>query len=514
MKNNFKQFTTLAFAVFIVFNAQAQNVFEGGTNWHGQSHSAWKIEPQNNQNYVIMGNKFFSGQNDHIYISEFSEFAQFNSWNRSHAAGENLQTFWKNYCKSTFPVGYFTANGTTSGKKVYTLLTNATGHKLWSRVSELPYNVTYGGACPSVNGGYLACGVNNNGNMVVTKFDAVGLPTWTQEYPGISFAWSIKAATGGGYVVAGTNDVTRIDADGNIEWQRTLNPGISPDGSAYSYSEFEEITILPESQGFVVTASTFSNNHSGIYTARVTWAGTVSWIKINDVVNTSLPGTPVCWVNNAILSNSGTKVITSWRRGPVSSGGAMFANTVNIADGALGAIQGLNNNTLVREAFATRAHSRLIIGGTTGDLQNAYAYSNTTFLTNVSAPQGASSNEETIPVVSTLLGFQTNVSAAKPIFEKGKPVFDNPIGALTSRTAYQDLNIFPNPSTGLIYVGGIMEVGASLRIFDLAGRMVMEKNIQLEDQMVTFDLNGQPKGIYTVQMVGAKYNVTRKFVIE
>jgi hypothetical protein len=32
--------------------------------------------------------------------------------------------------------------------------------------------------------------------------------------------------------------------------------------------------------------------------------------------------------------------------------------------------------------------------------------------------------------------------------------------------------------------------------------------------MVTFDLTGQPKGMYTVQMVGDRYNVTRKFIIE
>jgi hypothetical protein len=42
----------------------------------------------------------------------------------------------------------------------------------------------------------------------------------------------------------------------------------------------------------------------------------------------------------------------------------------------------------------------------------------------------------------------------------------------------------------------------------------MEKNIQEGDTMVDFDLTGHPKGMYTVQMVGTQYNVTRKFVIE
>ena len=84
----------------------------------------------------------------------------------------------------------------------------------------------------------------------------------------------------------------------------------------------------------------------------------------------------------------------------------------------------------------------------------------------------------------------------------------------TSRTAYQDLTIAPNPSNGSVYVGGVLETGATLRVFDLNGRLVTEKNIQEGDTVVNFDLTGQPKGMYTVQMVGARYNATRKFIIE
>lgn len=519
MTSSFKLRSLLLLAALsTAFTAQAQNIFEGTKNWHGQAHSAWKIEPQAIQGYVIVGNRFFTSPNKDIYMSQFSELAQFNSWTRTHTTDQNLiSVFWKSFCKSTYPVGYFMATSTTNNK-AYTLTTNATGHKLWERVSNLPFPVTYGGVCQSTNGGYMGCGGNNNGNLAVTKFDNYGAALWTYEYPGSSFGWSIKAATGGGYVIAGTNDVTRIDIEGNLTWTRTLNPGISPDGSAYSYSEFEEITILPESQGFVVTGSTFSNSHSGIYTARLSWAGVVSWIKINDEVNTSLPNTPVCWVNNAILSNNfNTKVITSWRRGPVSAGGGMFARTVNIADGTQGPILSLGNNIPVREAFATRAHSKLVIGGTAGNLQSVYAYANNVFLLDNPTPQGGGQIEEqNIPLVATVLGFQTNVSAANPTFQKDRPGggFDNPVMAFATRTAYQDLSIYPNPSTGLVYVGGVIEAGATLRVLDIAGRLVMEKTIQDGDAIMTFDLAGQPKGVYTVQMVGAQYNVTRKFVIE
>lgn len=514
MKGIFKLFSSLLLLALFAPAAQAQTVFEGTKDWHGSNHSAWKIEPQAMQNYVTMGNRFFEPNNNTLYMSEFNEFANFNSWTRAHVTGQNLQTFWKSFTKSTYPVGFFAVAAATNGTQAYAILTNATGQKLWDRVSALPFAMEYGGVTPASNGGYMAAGSTNNGNLAVSRFDAYGVEVWTNEYPVSGFGWTIKAASGGGYVIAGTREVIRIDLDGNLVWSRTLNLPVSPDGSAYSYTEFEEILPLSGEQGFVVTGSAFSNQTSGVYTARLTWSGGVSWIKINDAVNTSLPGTPVAWVNNAVLANGNQKVITSWRRGPVSAGGGLFAQTLNISDGSQGGIQGLNNTIPVQEAFATRAHGRLIIGGTRGTYSAAYAYANTVFLQNNTAPQGAQLDETNIQNVPTVSGYLTSIRNAHPTYENGKPVFEDPIMTFASRTSHQDLTIFPNPSTGLVYMGGVLEVGASLRVFDLSGRLVMEKNIQEGDSMIDFDLTGQPKGMYTVQMVGTKYNVTRKFIIE
>ncbi len=515
MKCISKFLCSLLLAAVLTQNVQAQNVFEGTQQWHPQSHSAWKIEPQDWQNYVIMGNRFFSNPNNTLYMSEFSEFAQFNSWNRVHTTTDNLQTFWKSFCKSTYPVGFFAVAATATGNRAYTMVTNATGHKYWDRISTLPFAMQYGGVCPATNGGYVACGASNNGDLAVTKFNAYGEAEWTFDYPVSGFGWTIKQANGGGYVLAGTRSVIRIDVAGNLDWSRTINLPVSPDGSAYSYTEFEEILPLSGELGFVVTGSAFSNSHSGIYTARLSWSGSVVWAKINDVVNTGLAGTPVCWVNNAVLSNSGNKVITSWRRGPVSPGGGLFAQSVNIADGSQGPIQGLSNTIPVQEAFATRAHGRLVIGGTRGGYSQAYAYANASFLSDNPAPQsGTQLDEQNIQNVPTVSGFLSSVRNAHPTYENGKVKFEDPIMTFASRTAYQDLTIFPNPSTGSVYVGGVMEPGATLRVFDISGRLVMEKNIQEGDSMINFDLTGRPQGIYTIQMVGVQYNVTRKFVIE
>lgn len=512
MKDSFK-LLGLLLAALCSFPAQAQ-VFEGTIQWHNADHSAWKIEPQAMQNYVIMGNRFFEPNNNTLYMSEFSEFAQFNSWNRVHATNENMQTFWKSFCKSTYPVGYF-AVASINNNRVYAILTNATGHKMWDRISALPFAVQYGGVCQATNGGYVACGGNNSGELAVTKFNAYGEAVWTQDYPVSGFGWTIKQANGGGYVLAGTRSVIRIDVDGSLVWSKTLTLPTSPDGSAYSYTEFEEILPLSGENGFVLTGSAFSNSHSAAYTARFSWAGSQVWSKINEAVNTSLAGTPVCWINNAVLSNSGSKVITTWRNGPVSTGGALRAQLLNISDGTQGVVQGLGNSTPVQEAFATRAHGRLVIGGTRGSYSQAYAYANTQFLIDNLAPQQPLALDvDNIPNVPTVSGYLTSVRNAYPTYESGKPKFDDPVLTFASRTAYTDLTIFPNPSTGLVSVGGVMEIGATLRVFDLSGRLVVEKNVQDGEAFVNFDLTGQPKGMYTVQMMGDRYNVTRKFLIE
>jgi Secretion system C-terminal sorting domain len=63
-------------------------------------------------------------------------------------------------------------------------------------------------------------------------------------------------------------------------------------------------------------------------------------------------------------------------------------------------------------------------------------------------------------------------------------------------------------------VGGVLEIGATLRVFDITGRLRMEQIIQDNDQIIYIDLSGKPTGVYTLQMASVNYNVTRKFVIE
>ena len=70
-----KNSLTLILALFFALFAQAQTVFEGTTTWHNQAHGGWKIEPQNNQGYVIIGNRYFSNPNTKSTIPDLTSSA-------------------------------------------------------------------------------------------------------------------------------------------------------------------------------------------------------------------------------------------------------------------------------------------------------------------------------------------------------------------------------------------------------------------------------------------------------
>jgi len=486
------------FVVLSTFSLQAQ-VFESTNTWGAFDHSAWKIEPQSMQNYVIAGNRFFEPSNTTLYISEFSEFAQF-TWTRSHNTGlAQGNTFWKSFCKSSFPVGYFLV--TSGGSSAYALITNATGMKMWDKTSTVANGTQFGGVCPAVNGGFIAVGSSNAGQAVVCKFDGYGNLLWTKSF-GSFFPWTVKPAGGGysGYVLAGTRNVVKIDANGNVEWSATLNLPVSPDGSQYTYTEFEEILPLPTNDGFIVTGSCFSNSHSGAYTARFSYTGAQVWSKVNETVNTALAGTPVCWINNAVVSGS-NQITTSWRNGPVSTGGNLRYQHTSFTGTNIGGVGSMGNTIPVQEAFMTRAHQKFVVGGTRGGYSAAYAYAGPSTLS--MAP--VASEDRDIPEADETL---PKVHVYNSRLEGDTKPFPG------SRTFYVGLNVYPNPSSGLVSVGGTFEPDALLRVTDMQGRLVLERNLRDGERLIDLNLSGQNAGVYTVTVIGTNNVLSQKVVIQ
>lgn len=502
MKQSVQFFITLFCLQLFTTQASAQ-VFENTYVWHNQSHAAWKVEPNAPFGYVIAGGKYFSSPNTSIYLTGFDEFGS-QQWTISHASGfTSLQSFWKSFVRtSNGYLRYFIVSaGEQGGHKAYALAVNSYGMKFWDRASPLPFGIEFGGVTNATNGGFVATGGTNLGQFAVVNFDPYGELQWAYQLPVSGYGWSIAPAVGGGYLLAGGMTVVKVDHAGNYQWTANINLPNSPSG-AYSYAEFEEITPIPDGTSFLVTGSCFSNSHSGVYTARVSYTGSVMWAKVNDEVNTSGVGTPVNWINNSVLNNNDAEILTSWRRGPVSAGGTMYYQRMSFTGANIGGITSLGNTIPVREAFMTKAHGKIVIGGTRGNLTAAYSYVNAT-LPGFDAGDDDRSAE---PFVESepFMRIQSNASNARPVFEY-------PLG---SRQFAAKLRVFPNPSSGLLNVGGAIEPGALLRVFDPTGKLVLERRIQEEESLLQLDLSAQASGLYSVEMIGASGVSVQKVIVE
>lgn len=508
--------TLLALCAFVCATTLQAQIFEKTYNWGAFDHSAWKVAPQPGQGYVLVGGKFFEPQNTNIYIQRFDEFGTA-GWLRTHSTSVHsftqLQTFWKSYCVSTYPPGYFiVSQGTRGGQNsYYSLIVNNTGQKIYERFGSLPDGIEFGGVCPASNGGYIATGSNNSGNLVAVKFNQYGEYQWRQTYPVSGFGWTIQPANGGGYVIGSTGHrATRIDHLGNWQWSTAATPPLSQDGSAFTYSEFEEIVALPNGQGFIMTGSTFSNSTSAVYLARFTWSGGVSWVRVPEQSNTSLAGTPVSWTNSPIVNGS-NEIITSWRTGPVSAGGTLRARRYDFAGTATTPNVSLGNTIPVQEAFLIKPHGKFVIGGTRGGYSAAYSWISTSIPT--VAPQQV--DDTSVPESETMFSGRIIVNGFNGMPEFGKPEVNPAEFNPATRVFQTELRVYPNPSDGgFVNVGGLLEPGAQLRVVSMTGQVVAQQVIPEGENLIRLDLAHAAKGLYLVEMVGEKNTVTKKVVVQ
>jgi hypothetical protein len=514
MKQFTQSITALGAALLLTLSVNAQTIFENTYVWGAFDHSAWKALTNYPTGYVIAGSKFFEPANTNLYITGFNDFSQ-HQWTITHPTAQHgfttLQTQWKaftNMGTPSNPSGFFIATtGTRNGTShYYTMQTNKTGQRTLERFGTLPAGSQFGGAVQATNGGFIVVGGTGNGDVAIWKFNPYGELEWSKVLPISGFAWTVQPANGGGYVIGSTGaTVTRVDVAGNFVWSTEINLPISPDGSAYTYTEFEEILPLTNTaQGFIMTGSAFSNSTSAVYTARVNWNGTVAWAKINDAQNTALPGTPVAWSNSPIEVSGSTygtyEIIHTWRRGPVSAGGTLFAERMNISTGAQLQKGSLLNSIPVQEAFTVRQYltSRVIIAGTRGGYSAAYSYATANLPYAAVAAEDRTEPTTEDPLKRLVIGGSN-----------ANPIFSTPG---TSRVFQSELQVWPNPVSGLLNVGGALEAGAWVRVVNAQGQVVAERQVAEGESQVQLVLGQLAKGLYQVQMAG-KAGVSAKAVV-
>ncbi|GAB6068749.1 hypothetical protein JCM13664_20700 [Methylothermus subterraneus] len=205
---------------------------------------------------------------------------------------------WGNAVHQTSDGGYIVAAGTHCGTgyyKAWILKLDADGNIQWQRAYG---GIGYDGAGDiqqTSDGGYVVAGqigfqYGNEGaqNAWVFKLDADGDMQWQKAYGGLGrdYASSIQQTPDGGYIVGGATQsfgagdwdawVLKLDAAGNIQWQKTYGGPASDSGNAVRRTA---------DGGYVVAGHSYSFNHGGGATDSDAWVfkldatGDIQWQK-------------------------------------------------------------------------------------------------------------------------------------------------------------------------------------------------------------------------------------------
>ena len=477
---------------------------------------AWKVIPQRQFGYVMVGNLYFEPVNPKVYMLEFDEFGNQN-WIRNFDFGKQTQlwTFWKSFCPSNYPQGYFIAtSGYESGTfKIFTILSNATGQAFYTNKIIPPDIMDFSSACQTTDGGFFGGGGDGSGNMAICKFNNVGELLWMKSYtPG--WGASIVQAPGGGYYVAGAKRLWKIDYNGDLEWERDIQLPKDPNGSAYDGGEFEEITLLPNNQGFVVTGTGFSpNGFSTPYLARFNYDGGQLASYAYDPTQ-FWPNYQVAWINNAVVDDNNQLLVT-WRKGPALEGGVMKAVRTDFTGKVLSAFP-LNNKVPVREAYMVKKYGRYVIGGTTGyglpTNYNFLWYSYITFNPGGGSLTGSDDRSEIDGVpAAPATSLTEKALGARSTYNTR---LSNDKLTPYSRRFYVDFNVYPNPATDYLTVSMGHHAGGQLRVLDATGKVALSRAVTAEERLVELNLGALPKGIYWLELSDSAGVTTKKFVVE
>ena len=84
--------------------------------------------------------------------------------------------------------------------------------------------------------------------------------------------------------------------------------------------------------------------------------------------------------------------------------------------------------------------------------------------------------------------------------------------SISSSTGAANLNIHPNPTTGMVTISGSFNTGDGVcNIYNMMGVLVYSKNINLNEE-TTLNLSSLPQGAYMVE-VADNSNVYRSKII-
>ena len=166
----------------------------------------------------------------------------------------------------------------------------------------------------TTDGGYIVVGKTESfgagwEDMWVLKLDAGGNVQWQKTYGrgADEIGASIQQTTDGGYIVAGWSDsffglwVLKLDANGNIQWQKTYEGGLSG---------YPDLTIQQTSDGgYIVAGGTyyFGSGKFDLWVLKLDANGHIQWQK-------TFGGKDDEWATDIQQTPDGGYIVTGWTR--------------------------------------------------------------------------------------------------------------------------------------------------------------------------------------------------------
>ena len=239
------------FLIFVVTTVHAQEWAK--TYGGGDGDWALSIKQTTDGGYIVAGGTgYYNSGNNLFNLSTVGNVGILKldadgniQWQKTYGGGDHDGA---SSIQQTTDGGYIVAGRTKSfgvgNEDAWVLKLDADGNIQWQKAYGDNDSVDALSIKQTTDGGYIVAGdilsfpsgIEVNVDAWVLKLDINGNIQWQKTYRGIGNAFSIQQTTDGGYIVAGqtfpsvwaddTDDTTdawvlKLDADGNIQWQKT-----------------------------------------------------------------------------------------------------------------------------------------------------------------------------------------------------------------------------------------------------------------------------------------------------
>jgi len=394
------------------------------------------------------------------------------------------------------------------------------------RYTNVSGNITMSTIAPAVGNdtGFILGGGNCVGANFLIKCDANGNVLWSKQFNNFMFSASKNATSivhsGTGYLVASdvmTSTVTaiatdaavmRIDAAGNLQWYKQL--------SMPADREMPRQLIRRSNNAFSLLCSTGYNNGTELVYFFDSTLTNVSYKKYSSSLNIN--------IFSGVADNSGGLIIdgahavnASINKGLLfrvdGSGNILWQKQSDPAPGTFNTGFGYmikNNSNYIFTAVTAFTSTGFGIGvidvNGNGLCQNSASSITSTSVNpfTITTPSVMVTN---IPVIVTATSFTNPLAAFTP------SVYCGITTGVSEMSLIESINIYPNPSSGLVNFNFKSDLnGSLLKISNAMGAIISEQKISAED--FALDFSNYASGIYNITILGTNGTYTKKIVIQ